>query len=221
MTTFTRPLLAASVLIGTVGLLAALGEEKLAERYRGAAGRIVGSALQDMEGWEKLTYLTTEIGPRLSGSSGLERAIEWAHTTMKEEGLENARLQPVKVPHWVRGKESAEVVSPFEKPLGILGLGGSVGTSVEGITAAVVVVSSFDELEALGRERIEGKTVLYAAPWVSYSRNREYRSGGAGCVPRSVEKERRPPLRHRSIISGGNLRVFENLAQTLVAVDAS
>ncbi len=64
MTTFTRPLLAASVLIGTVGLLAALGEEKLAERYRGAAGRIVGSALQDMEGWEKLTYLTTEIGPQ-------------------------------------------------------------------------------------------------------------------------------------------------------------
>ena len=42
-----------------------------------------------------------------------------------------------------------------------------------------------------------------------------------GCVPRSVEKERRPPLRHRSIMSGGDLRVFENLAQTLVAVDAS
>ena len=43
----------------------------------------------------------------------------------------------------------------------------------------------------------------------------------SGCVPRSVEKERRPPLRHQSIRSGGNLRVFENLAQTLVAVDAS
>ena len=42
-----------------------------------------------------------------------------------------------------------------------------------------------------------------------------------GCVPRFVEKERRPPLRHQGIRSGGNLRVFENLAQTLVAVDAS
>ena len=41
-----------------------------------------------------------------------------------------------------------------------------------------------------------------------------------GCVPRFVEKERRPPLRHQGIRSGGNLRVFENLAQTLVAVDA-
>ena len=44
--------------------------------------------------------------------------------------------------------------------------------------------------------------------------------GQVGCVPRSVEKERRPPLRHQGIRSGGNLRVFENLAQTLVAVDA-
>ena len=42
----------------------------------------------------------------------------------------------------------------------------------------------------------------------------------SGCVPRFVEKERRPPLRHQGIRSGGNLRVFENLAQTLVAVDA-
>ena len=45
--------------------------------------------------------------------------------------------------------------------------------------------------------------------------------GPQGCVPRFVEKERRPPLRHQGIRSGGNLRVFENLAQTLVAVDAS
>ena len=175
--TMARSVLAATVLIGSVGLLTAKG--KLTERYRDAAGRIVGTALQDVEGWEKLTYLTTEIGPRLSGSSGLERAIEWAHATMEEEGLENVRLQAVKVPHWVRGKESAEVLSPLEKPLGILGLGGSVGTPPEGITAPVVVVRSFDELEALGHERVEGKIVLYAVPWMSYPRNREYRDAGA------------------------------------------
>ena len=54
-----------------------------------------------------------------------------------------------------------------------------------------------------------------------YAKARFYDPDIGGCVPRSVEKERRPPLRHQSIISGGNLRVFENLAQTLVAVDAS
>jgi hypothetical protein len=68
-------------------LLLAHGKDTLTDRYREAAGRILGAALQDVEGWEKLTYLTTEIGNRLSGSSGLERAIEWAHSRMREEGL--------------------------------------------------------------------------------------------------------------------------------------
>ena len=52
-------------------------------------------------------------------------------------------------------------------------------------------------------------------------RKKSIPSGQKDVSPRSVEKERRPPLRHQSIVSGGNLRVFENLAQTLVAVDAS
>ena len=161
------------------GPLLAQGEEPLTDRYREAAGRILGAALQDVEGWEKVTYLTTEIGHRLSGSSALERAIEWAYARMKAEELQNVRLQPVKVPHWVRGKEYAEVVSPVGKPLGILGLGGSVGTPPEGITAPIVVARSFDELEALGRERVEGKMVLYAPPWMDYSRNVAYRRDGA------------------------------------------
>ncbi len=154
-------------------------EEPLTDRYREAAGRILGAALQDVEGWEKVTYLTTDIGHRLSGSSALERAIEWAHARMQAEELQNVRLQPVKVPHWVRGKEYAEVVSPVGKPLLILGLGGSVGTPPEGITAPIVVARSFDELEALGRERVEGKMVLYAPPWMDYLRNVAYRRDGA------------------------------------------
>ncbi len=52
-------------------------------------------------------------------------------------------------------------------------------------------------------------------------RMEELNGAAPGCVPRSVEEERHPPLRHQSIISGGNLRAFENLAQTLVAVEAS
>ncbi|MFQ5724692.1 MAG: M20/M25/M40 family metallo-hydrolase [Terriglobia bacterium] len=174
------------VLLFTVlaSTLTAKDEPNLTERYRETAGRILGAALVDDEGWEKLTYLTTQIGHRLSGSPQLERATRWAAERMQAEGLENVRLQAVKVPHWVRGEESARVVAPVEKELAILGLGGSVGTPPEGITAPLVVVSSFEELEALGREKVEGKIVLYAVDWQGYGRTVRYRVAGASAAAR-------------------------------------
>jgi Zn-dependent M28 family amino/carboxypeptidase len=71
------------------------------------------------------------------------------------------------------------VVAPIERPLRILGLGNSVGTPAEGITAPVVVVGSFEELEELGRERVEGKIVLYAVDWDGYGPTVQYRGKGA------------------------------------------
>jgi hypothetical protein len=162
------------------GTLAIVGQRPpvdLTEAYGEAAGRILGAALTDTEGWRKLTHLATVIGPRLSGSPQLERAIDWAVETMQAEGLK-VRKQPVMVPHWVRGDESAEVVAPIRRPLLILGLGNSVGTPSQGVTAPVVVVGSFDELEALGREGIEGKIVLYAVEWEGYGRTVQFRARG-------------------------------------------
>lgn len=151
----------------------------LTDTYRPVAGQLIGAALTDEVGWEKLIYLTTQVGHRLSGSIGLEKAIEWAGETMQKEGLENVTLQPVMVPHWVRGAEHAHVVGPVERRLSILGLGNSVGTGGETIEASIEVVGSFDELEELGRERITGKIVLYAVDWEGYGRTVQYRSRGA------------------------------------------
>ncbi len=149
----------------------------LAQAYRTEAGQILGAALTDDEGWNKLTYLATVIGHRLSGSAALEEAISWAAETMEAEGLQ-VRTQPVLVPHWVRGKESLTVVAPHERELRILGLGNSVGTPPEGLTAPVVVVGSFEELEALGREKVEGKIVVYAVEWNGYGATVQFRSRG-------------------------------------------
>ena len=93
-----------------VGVSDAQLQQTLDEQYRETAGRLIGAALVDQEGWRKLSYLTTQIGHRLSGSTQLERAVQWALETMKAEGLDNPHLQPVKVPRWVRGKESARIV---------------------------------------------------------------------------------------------------------------
>ncbi len=157
---------------------AARAQDDPADRYRDAAGRILGRALVDEGAWRKLEYLTTRIGHRLGGSPGLEQATAWANEGMKAEGLEGARLQPVKVPRWVRGREGARVVSPVERELPILGLGLSVGTPREGITAPVVVVRSFEELEALGRGKVEGRIVAFAPDWEGYGRTVQFRSRG-------------------------------------------
>jgi hypothetical protein len=156
----------------------------LAVEYRAVAGKLIGAALVDEGGWQKLSYLTTRIGNRLSGSASLETAIQWVFERMKAEGLENARLQPVKVPHWVRGRESARVVAPVDKQLNMLGLGSSVATAPEGITAPVVVVGSFNELEALGESKVRGKIVLYDVAWEGYEQTVTYRTSGASRAAR-------------------------------------
>jgi Iap family predicted aminopeptidase len=155
-----------------------------ASRYLETANKLTDAALADEAGLNRLEYLCYRIGNRLSGSASLDRAIAWGAEEMKRAGLANVRTIPVKVPHWVRGRESAEMVEPLEKPLFMLGLGGSVATSPEGVTADVVAVSSFDELEKLGRRGVEGKIVLYDAPFVTYDKTVVYRRDGASRAAR-------------------------------------
>jgi len=153
------------------------------EEYRATAGRIIGAALTSDKAYQRLAYLTDHIGNRLSGSENLDRAVAWALAEMKKDGLENIRGEKVMVPHWVRGEESLEITSPFNRKLAMLGLGNSVGTPAEGITAEAVVVRSFDELDKLGAS-VRGKIVVYNAPFVSYGATVTYRLTGASRAAR-------------------------------------
>src|SRR5688500_9880697 len=107
----------------------------LASSYRGVADRIITAALADSAAWNRTAALTDKFGHRLSGSKSLEDALDWILAEMKRDGLENVRGEPVTVPHWVRGEESATLVSPRSVKLNMIGLGGSIGTPPEGITA--------------------------------------------------------------------------------------
>src|SRR3954452_9021072 len=129
----------------------------LTEQYRATADKLIDAALADTEGYNRLAYLCYRIGNRLSGSPGLEKAIAWSAETMKAAGLSNVRVIPAKVPHWVRGAESARMIAPSDKTLHMLGLGMSVGTPPGGITADVVSVATFEDLAKLGRDKIQGK----------------------------------------------------------------
>ena len=153
------------------------------EDYRASAARIIGAALTSDHAYTRLAYLTDHIGNRLSGSTSLERAVAWAVAEMKSDGLDNVRAEKVMVPHWVRGAESLEMISPEPRKLSMLGLGNSVSTPPEGITAETIVVRSFDELEALG-EHVRGKIVVYNAPFVTYGETVRYRGSGASRAAR-------------------------------------
>ncbi len=147
------------------------------DAYREPASRLIGEALSSHFAWERLAFIGDTFGHRLSGSQALEDAIRWAVEEMKKDELENVRAEPVKVPHWVRGQESAEIIAPRRHALVMLGLGNSVGTPAAGVEGDVLVVRSFAELDAAG-ERVRGKIVLYNVPFTNYGETVQYRSSG-------------------------------------------
>jgi len=166
-------------LVAVSGLQGQSAPVPVADRYKPAADKIIAAALNDNDGYKDLTYLCDHIGNRIAGSDALNHAIQWAAQTMKDKGLANVTTQPVSVPYWIRGHESASLVAPFNRNLHILGLGKSVATPAGGITAEIVAVSSFDELVALGADRVKGKIVVYNEPWKDYGDASQYRTRGA------------------------------------------
>jgi carboxypeptidase Q len=145
--------------------------------HRDAASRLLGEALASDFAWQRLAELGDTFGHRLSGSKALEDAIDWAVAEMKKDGLENVRKEPVKVPHWVRGRESLEIVAPYPSALVMLGIGNSVGTPADGVEADLLVVGSFKELDAAG-PKVKGKIVLYNVPFTTYGETVRHRGAG-------------------------------------------
>lgn len=131
--------------------------------------RIREAALHSNWAFERLTDLTDKIGPRLSGSPQADAAVAQVAAALRQENLQ-VTLDPVMVPHWVRGEERAEVirfpgqVASFQHRLVLTTLGGSPATPVDGVTAEVVVVTSLKDLESKA-DRVAGKIVLFNIPF--------------------------------------------------------
>ena len=123
---------------------------------------LFNSALTEGKSYEWLRDLTQNIGGRLSGSKEAQLAVEWSEQLMKEVGFDSIWLQPVMVPHWIRGdKEVANYTSNgVKKEVAICALGFSVATPKEGISAEVIEVKSLEEASALGT-KMKGKIVFF------------------------------------------------------------
>ncbi len=179
----SKKVIAAAMFVG--GLMPVqIRAQEISNQYREAADRLIDAALADSAAYERLSILVDTFGPRLSGSSNLESALDWILAEMKRDGLENVRGEPVMVPHWVRGNESVELLTPRRRMLPMTGLGGSIGTPPQGITAEVLVVDSWEELEARADEA-RGKIVLFDPDWVNYGVTGAYRRQGAIAAARA------------------------------------
>jgi carboxypeptidase Q len=169
--------------------------------------QVYDTALVHGKSYELLRQLTKGIGHRLSGSAGAEKAVAWGKQVMQELQFDTVWLQEVTVPHWERGK--AEKVTLLgsgkekNKTLHALALGGSPGTGAKGISAPIVMVNNFEELEQLGRKGVEGKIVFYnfpmnpshiktgqaygeASPYRTHGPSRAAKLGAVGAVVRSL-----------------------------------
>jgi carboxypeptidase Q len=194
MTNSRRFLRATALLIAVIAPRLHAQPAPIAQRYNDAADRLIQAALADSAAWNRIAELTERFGPRFSGTPNLERAIDWVLAEMKKDGMQNVRGEPVMVPRWVRGLESAALLEPRHQNLPMLGLGGSIGTPANGVTAEVLVVSSWDDLKA-NSARAQGKIVLFNVPFTNYGATVQYRANGAveaakagavACLIRSV-----------------------------------
>ena len=127
---------------------------------------IKADALVDDYAYRQVAHLTDNIGPRPSGSLQAKAAVDYVAGELRQLGLD-VHLEEVKVPHWVRGAETAELTEYAGQTAGTMqkivltALGGSTSTPTNGLTADVIVVNNFDELKALGHDNVAGKIVLF------------------------------------------------------------
>ncbi|HTH46549.1 MAG TPA: M20/M25/M40 family metallo-hydrolase [Candidatus Limnocylindria bacterium] len=151
---------------------------KLPDNIVAAVDRLVTAATNSPAGYARLAQLCDTFGSRFTGSTNLEAAIDWILGQMRADGFDNVRGEPVMVPHWVRGEESAELLQPRKEMLPMLGLGGSIATPWRGITAPVFVVHSVAELTNHAKEAA-GKIVVFDVPYTDYGETVAIRFSGA------------------------------------------
>src|SRR5271166_1393833 len=156
------------------------------------------AALSDDYAYQQVAHLTENIGGRPSGSPQAQAAVDYVAGELRKLGLE-VQLEEVKVPHWVRGVETAQLVeypghtADATQKIVLTALGGSTATAAEGIAADIVVVNNFEELAAFGRDKIAGKIVLFneifdkqksaaGLSFVAYGEAVRYRGAGPKAV---------------------------------------
>jgi hypothetical protein len=130
--------------------------------------KMYSNILTESPAHDWLHYLCKQAGGRLGGSPEYAAAVSYTSHMLDTLGCDTVWTQDVEVPYWRRGAvEKAKIINSNyigTIDLAVVALGFSAGTDALGITGAVVEVQNFEELEALGKDKIKGKIVFYNRP---------------------------------------------------------
>jgi hypothetical protein len=161
---------------------------KISHADLSAAQALLKRAQGDSTAYQLAESLTTEVGPRFSGTPGDRAAVVWAQEQMRRLGFENIRTQEVDVPQWVRGEAEFAVLEPWPQPMPSLALGGTIGTPNSGVEAEAIMVKDLAALKQLPAGAINNRIVFFNNPierrrdWSEYSRAVSVRGGGAAAA---------------------------------------
>jgi len=198
---------------------------------------IYTQSLTNGKSYQWLDHLSNKIGGRLSGSENAEKAVQYTKSELETLGLDKVWLQPLMVPKWVRGdKEEAYFnYNSTTINVNICALGGSIATPKSGLTANVIEVQNFEELTALGKEKIKGKIVFYNRPmqadliqtFMAYGGcvNQRYagameaiKYGAVGVIVRSMNL-RQDDLPHTGSMSYGDLPNNQHIPSAAISTN--
>lgn len=128
--------------------------------------RLANEILTNGQAYNNLRVLTKEIGGRLAGSPQMYQAEDWGFKAMQAAGSDHTWKQACMVPHWVRGgvDQAAAITAAGKQKLDVVALGNSIGTGKQGLKSEVLMVRSFEELEAK-KDQVAGKIVFYNYPF--------------------------------------------------------
>jgi carboxypeptidase Q len=146
--------------------------------YGPAARRLMDATTNATLAFRRLEYLCDRFGPRFSGTTNLELALDWVMAEMKRDGFDRVQAEEVPVPCWVRGPASLEMLAPRPQALHLTALGGTVATPPDGTTAEALVVRDFQELTNRAAEA-KGKLIVFNFPFTGYGSGFPYRVRGA------------------------------------------
>lgn len=119
------------------------------------------TTLKTSQALDTVRSLSDEVGPRLAGSAASKAAVAWGLRALTAAGLTHVHAEKLMEPHWERGEERGELLSPYPHPVAIAALGGSVGTPAQGLSAEVIEVGSLDAVDKLDPKDVKDKIVFF------------------------------------------------------------